>query len=243
MISVTHDQSEALTMSDRIAVFNNGTLHQVATPTEIYRNPADLFVANFVGEVASSGQTTRNAVYDLGEIVATLVLDLILIGYAVFAVWASRRPVAVTLALRRVAARPAVKAAAAGLAVIVVANLVLDPYLHASQRQGIAPTHDPRTSHQWIALAVAAVGLVLVAPAAEELIFRGLGFASFGRFALPLTSALFAVAHGLPVLLIPVGIAGLALGLVRERTGSVYPGMSVHMSLNALALGLALAAT
>ena len=50
MISVTHDQAEALTMSDRIAVFNNGTLHQVATATEIYRHPSDLFVASFVGE-------------------------------------------------------------------------------------------------------------------------------------------------------------------------------------------------
>ena len=51
---------------------------------------------------------------------------------------------------------------------------------------------------------------------------------------------LFAIAHGLAVLLIPVAIAGLLLGLLRMRTASVYPGMGVHMSLNALALGLAL---
>jgi hypothetical protein len=89
-------------------------------------------------------------------------------------------------------------------------------------------------------LAIAVGGLVLVAPAAEELVFRGLGFATLGRFALPLTTALFAIAHGLAVLLIPVAIAGLVLGLLRERTASVYPGMGVHMSLNALALGLAL---
>jgi membrane protease YdiL (CAAX protease family) len=81
---------------------------------------------------------------------------------------------------------------------------------------------------------------VLIAPVAEELVFRGLGFASLGRFALPLSTALFAVAHGLPVLLIPVGIAGLALGLLRQRSGSVLPGMGVHMTLNALALGIAL---
>ncbi len=54
-----------------------------------------------------------------------------------------------------------------------------------SQRQGIAPTHDPRSTHQWVVLAIAVVGLVLVAPAAEELVFRGLGFATLGRFALP----------------------------------------------------------
>ncbi len=42
------------------------------------------------------------------------------------------------------------------------------------------------------------------------------------------------------MLLIPVGIAGLALGLLRRRSGSVLPGMGVHMTLNALALGIAL---
>ena len=105
---------------------------------------------------------------------------------------------------------------------IVVSNLVLEPVLHASQRQGIAPTHDPRSTHQWVVLAVAIVGLVLVAPAAEELVFRGLGFATLGRYALPVTTALFAIAHGLAVLLIPVAIAGLALGLgaAEDRVGT-----------------------
>jgi putative spermidine/putrescine transport system ATP-binding protein len=46
---VTHDQDEALTMSDRIAVFNDGRLEQVGTPGEIYERPANEFVAGFVG--------------------------------------------------------------------------------------------------------------------------------------------------------------------------------------------------
>jgi putative spermidine/putrescine transport system ATP-binding protein len=46
---VTHDQDEALTMSDRVAVFNNGRIEQVGTPTEIYEQPASLFVADFIG--------------------------------------------------------------------------------------------------------------------------------------------------------------------------------------------------
>lgn len=50
MIYVTHDQDEALAMSDRVAVMSEGRVRQVATPQEIYRNPADLFVAGFVGE-------------------------------------------------------------------------------------------------------------------------------------------------------------------------------------------------
>jgi putative spermidine/putrescine transport system ATP-binding protein len=46
---VTHDQEEALTMSDRIAVFNRGRIEQVGTPEEIYEHPATEFVAGFVG--------------------------------------------------------------------------------------------------------------------------------------------------------------------------------------------------
>jgi putative spermidine/putrescine transport system ATP-binding protein len=50
MLYVTHDQSEALTMSDRIAVFHEGALQQVATPRTLYERPANAFVAGFVGE-------------------------------------------------------------------------------------------------------------------------------------------------------------------------------------------------
>lgn len=49
-IYVTHDQVEALTMSDRIAVFNFGECQQVGTPTEIYNKPVNDFVAAFIGE-------------------------------------------------------------------------------------------------------------------------------------------------------------------------------------------------
>ncbi len=46
---VTHDQEEALSMSDRIAVFNQGGIEQIGTPTEVYERPATAFVAGFVG--------------------------------------------------------------------------------------------------------------------------------------------------------------------------------------------------
>ncbi len=49
-INVTHDQQEALTMSDRIAIVNGGTIAQVGAPTEIYRYPRSRFVAEFMGE-------------------------------------------------------------------------------------------------------------------------------------------------------------------------------------------------
>jgi putative spermidine/putrescine transport system ATP-binding protein len=48
-VFVTHDQEEALTMSDRIAVMNDGRIQQLATPFELYEKPASPFVAGFVG--------------------------------------------------------------------------------------------------------------------------------------------------------------------------------------------------
>lgn len=49
-VYVTHDQEEALTMSDRIAVMNGGVIEQLGTPDEIYERPVSKFVANFIGE-------------------------------------------------------------------------------------------------------------------------------------------------------------------------------------------------
>ncbi|MCL6415133.1 ABC transporter ATP-binding protein [Aestuariirhabdus sp. Z084] len=50
VVYVTHDQSEALTMSDRIAVFNNGIVQQLDTPQGLYERPKNSFVADFIGE-------------------------------------------------------------------------------------------------------------------------------------------------------------------------------------------------
>ena len=50
VVYVTHDQSEALTMSDRIAVFDDGIIQQLSTPDELYERPQNSFVAHFIGE-------------------------------------------------------------------------------------------------------------------------------------------------------------------------------------------------
>ncbi|MER7129059.1 ABC transporter ATP-binding protein [Streptosporangium saharense] len=50
VIYVTHDQGEALTMADRVAVMNDGAVEQLGTPTDLYERPASAFVADFVGE-------------------------------------------------------------------------------------------------------------------------------------------------------------------------------------------------
>ena len=51
LVFVTHDQEEALAMSDRIAVMNHGKVEQVGAPTEIYERPRTRFVADFIGEI------------------------------------------------------------------------------------------------------------------------------------------------------------------------------------------------
>ena len=50
VVYVTHDQGEALTMSDRVAVFNEGRIQQLAPPAQLYENPTNAFVAQFIGE-------------------------------------------------------------------------------------------------------------------------------------------------------------------------------------------------
>jgi len=71
IVYVTHDQGEALTMSDRVAVFSDGCIQQLATPNELYENACNAFVANFVGE--NNGLHGR--VIELTDDWATLALD------------------------------------------------------------------------------------------------------------------------------------------------------------------------
>jgi membrane protease YdiL (CAAX protease family) len=201
--------------------------------------PALLFVLNFIGGLTEDTGDRANAVYDLSTLVASGAIEAALAGYAVLATRLSAQPIAETLAIRRVPLRAALVTGAIGLVVILASEAVLDPIFNGGAQQGIEPSHSPQTTHEWVAVGVAVLMLVLVAPVAEELIFRGLGFAALGPVAVPVTSLLFAIAHGLPSLLVEVAVAGLVLAEIRRRTDSVLPGMGVHMAFNGLALVVA----
>ncbi len=76
VVYVTHDQTEALTMSDRVAVFDDGRIQQLAPPDELYESPQNSFVAQFIGEnntLAGTVQDIRNGLaivrLDGGEII------------------------------------------------------------------------------------------------------------------------------------------------------------------------------
>ena len=71
MVYVTHDQSEALTMSDRIAVFNDGVIQQLAAPDDLYERPENAFVAQFIGE----NNTLRGTVRELNDEACCIELD------------------------------------------------------------------------------------------------------------------------------------------------------------------------
>ena len=70
-IYVTHDQEEALTMSDRIAVMNSGVIEQLATPHEIYEKPKTRFVATFIGET----NIYDGCITNIRDGVATMTLE------------------------------------------------------------------------------------------------------------------------------------------------------------------------
>jgi ABC-type Fe3+/spermidine/putrescine transport system ATPase subunit len=69
MVFVTHDQEEALSLSDRIAVLNGGRLEQLGTPDEVYRRPATRFVAQFIGAAnVLEGTAGEDGVLDAGGV-------------------------------------------------------------------------------------------------------------------------------------------------------------------------------
>jgi putative spermidine/putrescine transport system ATP-binding protein len=65
-ILVTHDQGEAMALSDRIVVMNRGRAEQIARPTEIYQSPATAFVANFLGKINVLPATVTAGVVGIG---------------------------------------------------------------------------------------------------------------------------------------------------------------------------------
>ncbi len=71
VVYVTHDQTEALTMSDRVAVFNDGVIQQLASPDQLYEAPENSFVAQFIGE----NNTLMGVVESLSDGKASIRLD------------------------------------------------------------------------------------------------------------------------------------------------------------------------
>jgi putative spermidine/putrescine transport system ATP-binding protein len=83
VVYVTHDQGEALTMSDRVAVFNDGRIQQLATPSDLYERPDNSFVAQFIGEnnklsgeIIEIGGGKCQVRLDSGEVIAATPVNV-----------------------------------------------------------------------------------------------------------------------------------------------------------------------
>ncbi|SHG74976.1 putative spermidine/putrescine transport system ATP-binding protein [Cognatiyoonia sediminum] len=86
-VYVTHDQTEALTMSDRVAVFEDGRIQQLAPPDELYEEPANSFVAQFIGEnntllgeIVEVGTDSCVVKLDSGELIDALPVNVSNVG-------------------------------------------------------------------------------------------------------------------------------------------------------------------
>ena len=87
VVYVTHDQTEALTMSDRVAVFNDGVIQQLAPPDELYESPQNSFVAQFIGEnntlmgkVTKISGETAEVTLDNGDVIDTVPVNVSAVG-------------------------------------------------------------------------------------------------------------------------------------------------------------------
>lgn len=142
-------------------------------------------------------------------------------------------------ALRRPPSWPrAAGYAALALVSIWIVAAALSPFLDATDEQGLVPERwQPGRAGAFAAFFVV---VSVVAPAVEELTYRGLGFSLLAPYgtgtAILTTGMLFGIAHGLLIALPVLAVFGIAVGWVRARTGSVFPGMILHGTFNGIAL-------
>jgi membrane protease YdiL (CAAX protease family) len=123
----------------------------------------------------------------------------------------------------------------------LVVSTALEPIFRAGEKQGLAPERWDG-ERAW-AFAVNAVVVVVLVPFAEELFYRGLGvraLAFLGKWvAIVGTAVAFALAHGLLAGIPALGFFALALGWVRWRTASVWPGVLSHGLYNGVGIAVA----
>jgi membrane protease YdiL (CAAX protease family) len=195
---------------------------------------AVLAAISYAGRL-SSGPPDRNVLYEYSTAAGALVqYGIMLLIVCWIAGW-RREP----LALRRPRSwKRAVLLMPLVLIAIWAIVAALDPLLHGGREQGLTPTRwEPSHAGAYIASFLV---IAVVAPVVEELTFRGLGItliAPYGTWlAIVATGAAFALAHGLFQAFPELLVFGCALGWLRTRTDSVYPGMILHGLFNGITL-------
>ena len=184
----------------------------------------------------TSGKPPPDTLYRYDTAISGVIFYAITLALVL---WIARGLSRGEIGLRRPRSWPrALAFALAVLVVLLVVEIALEAILHATREQGLEPKH--WDSSKAVPFALNAVVVAVIAPIVEELTFRGVGFsllAGFGTVvAVVGTSVAFAADHGLVEGFPALFVFGVAVALVRVRTGSIYPGMLMHACFNGLAL-------
>lgn len=202
-----------------------------------------LTALNYAGRFAGSGEVDDDIAYQWVSSIGVVVQFAIMLG--ILLLIARGLPTRDMFALRR----PASWKRAAGLAVLSLVVIyaasaaytgllsLLGDY-DPSEEQGLVPDEwDPSRAAPFAAFFVA---VTLLAPAVEELTYRGLGISLLAPYgtvlAVVATGLLFGLAHGLLVGLPILAFFGLVVGWLRVRTDSIYPPIALHATFNGIAL-------
>ena len=205
-------------------------------PALLWSALAGLFVVfGFIGQRTSSGDT-NDLFYDYGFAVGTIAIYAVLVGLTfLIALPYPRTPQAI--GLRRFEWRWVAIALGLIIGVLIVAS-ALEPLLHGGREQGLSP-EEWQPEHAG-AFLLNGIVVSTVVPFTEELFFRGLGVRALsflgGLGAVVVTGLVFGLSHGILAALPPLLLFGLALGWVRLRSDSVWPGVLAHGFYNGTAI-------
>jgi membrane protease YdiL (CAAX protease family) len=186
---------------------------------------------------ADTGPQVNDFLFRWSTAVGTFVLDGLLLLIAILI--ARGVPFREAFALRRPTSwRDAVRIAGVALAATYVTSLALEiAFGHASREQAVPQYWDQARVGVFVLNAILIAGWV---PIVEESICRGIGFtllAPFGeRVAIAGSAVAFALAHGAVLDLPWVLVTGLGLGYLRARSGSLYPCIALHATVNGIAV-------
>lgn len=201
-----------------------------------------LVLLAFGGQAAGSGddEEAGQAFFEYAFSATAIVFYGIMVGLTLLIARFFRRP-RLELGLRGFPIRYLWLGLAVALGGIVV-SAALEPLLRAGEAQGLTP--ERWQADRAPAFVLSALVVVLVAPFAEELLFRGLGvrvlaFAG-SAVAIVVTSLAFALVHGLLVAVPSLGLFAVGLAWLRIRSESVWPAFVAHAAYNLVGVLLAL---
>jgi membrane protease YdiL (CAAX protease family) len=199
-------------------------------------------IIGVIGSVAGSSFADPSPAVSIS---ATIVQDLSFIGAALLFASISARPLPEQFGLRPTAFWPAVGWMAVAFAAFYVFTLIWVAILGVSPDDTKLPDELGVKDSTYALLAVAFL-VAVVAPMAEEFFFRGFFYGALRNWRGPwpaavLTGLVFGAIHlgsAEAAFLLPLGFFGFSLCLLRERTGSLYPGIALHCMNNSLAFGV-----